>query len=299
MAFQIALVGLGTVGTSIGLALKSTAAELEIVGHDKDDAASRRASSLKAVDRTEWNLIAACERADLVVLSIPLDEIRDTLAALGPELKEGAIVTDTAPLKVAVIRWADETLPTAVQFVGGHPILRKQGATPAADLLAGATYCLTPHPGASAEAVEAVSNLAEASGARAFYLDALEHDGLIAALDQLPQMASLAFQRVLGRAPSRSEIRRLAGFRHDSLVQLLDENAALQTLQYGMNADHLARCMREMSQELAALSDALEQDSESLAKAMESARTFRNEMKAEDEANQDRRSVLGRFFSSR
>ena len=75
MAFRTTLVGLGLVGSSIGLALKETGANIEIVGHDKDNKAAKRAYKSGCVDGTEWNLINACDTADLIVISTGLSEI--------------------------------------------------------------------------------------------------------------------------------------------------------------------------------------------------------------------------------
>ena len=122
MAFRTTIVGLGLVGSSIGLALKGTGAEFEIVGHDKDGNAAKRAYKSGCVDRTEWNLINACDGADLIVISTPLAGVESTLAAIAQDLKAGAVVTDTARLKVPVLNWARESLPDTVHFVGGHPI---------------------------------------------------------------------------------------------------------------------------------------------------------------------------------
>ncbi|MBC7261196.1 MAG: prephenate dehydrogenase/arogenate dehydrogenase family protein, partial [Chloroflexi bacterium] len=126
MAFRTTVIGLGLVGSSIGLALKGTGADLEIIGHDKDSDAARRAYKSGCVDRTEWNLINACEGADLIIISTPLAGVKSTLAAIAQDVKPGCVITDTANLKVPVLDWARESLPNTVYFVGGHPIITKQ-----------------------------------------------------------------------------------------------------------------------------------------------------------------------------
>src|SRR3990172_2924304 len=85
MPIQIALIGLGRLGGSIGMALGAQNG-LQIAGFDRDPDAMRVAQSRGAVHRTEWNLINAVEGADLVLLALPLAEQRDILAALAPRL---------------------------------------------------------------------------------------------------------------------------------------------------------------------------------------------------------------------
>ncbi len=120
---KIAIIGLGLIGNSIGLGLGKESRDFEIVGHDKDSAAASQSKKLKAVDKTEWNLISACSNADLVILALPAAAIRDTLKAVAGELKPGAIVLDTASIKAPVQAWASELLPDTVLFIGTNPVL--------------------------------------------------------------------------------------------------------------------------------------------------------------------------------
>lgn len=231
MAFRITIVGLGTLGNAIGLALRRTGVDLQVTGHDKDPDAARRAHKGGCVDRTEWNLIAACDGADMVILSMPLAGIRSTLGAIAQDIPEGCIVTDTASVKVPVLDWARELLPASVHFVGGHPILPVvagngdadpgQAGQTGADLLAGAIYCLTPGAATSPDALQRVSDLVEAVGAKPYYIEAAEHDGLIAAVEQIPLLAALALQSMVSASAARREMAQLSGARFDRVTQLL------------------------------------------------------------------------------
>ena len=90
---QVTIVGLGLIGTALGLALKASGTlNLRIVGHDKEPDASSFALKARAVDRTEWHLIRAVEKADLVVLAVPLAAMRGLFEAIGPVLKPGCVV---------------------------------------------------------------------------------------------------------------------------------------------------------------------------------------------------------------
>ena len=224
---QITIVGTGCIGASIGLALRQATQPLLIVGHDRESKNASAAQKMKAVDRTDWNLINACERADLVVLALPLNAIEATLKAIGPYLKEGCVVTDTANLKQQVLEWADHLLPEAVNFVGGDPLVAA-GAGPAearADLFQGSLYCVMPSPRAHPDAVSLVSSLVALLGARPFYLDAAEHDGLTAGTAQVPQVVALALWRcVLANAAWR-DMRKMAGGSFDVISALMGEDA--------------------------------------------------------------------------
>jgi len=271
MAFRIALIGLGWIGSSIGLSLKRAGAKFELVGHDKDHDAARSAQKSGCVDRTEWNLISACDGADLVVISTPLAGIKSTLSALGRELKAGCVVTDTASLKVPVLEWAHEFLPSTVHFVGGHPIVerpRSTGSGPAADLFDGTIYCLTPTPTAPPEALQRASDLAEAVGAKPYYLEAAEHDGLIAAVEQLPLLSAMALQTIASESPSHREILRLSGADLTTATQGLAGEAEELAQVCTLNADNVSRWLDSLLAKLAALRASVAgRDGESLQKA--------------------------------
>ncbi len=99
MAIQITIIGLGQIGASIGLALAERKDSIERVGHDIDPGVAKQAQKLGAVDRIEYNLPRSVENADVVLLSIPVDQMRETLEIIAADLKEGCVVLDTAPVK--------------------------------------------------------------------------------------------------------------------------------------------------------------------------------------------------------
>jgi len=119
MTVQITIVGLGQIGTSIGLALAGRQELIYRVGHDREIGIARQAEKMGALDKVAINLPAAVSEADIVMLSLPVDQIHDTLAIIKEDLKAGAVVMDTSPTKQAVMNWAAEILP-----VQGSEIVR-------------------------------------------------------------------------------------------------------------------------------------------------------------------------------
>src|SRR3990172_1278709 len=123
MAVQVTIIGLGQIGTSIGLALAEHKQILHRVGHDRDLGIARRAEKRGAPDKVMITLPAAVREADLVILSLPIDQIRETLSLIGQDLKESAVVMDTGPVKEVVASWAKELLPEGRHYVGLTPVL--------------------------------------------------------------------------------------------------------------------------------------------------------------------------------
>lgn len=211
---RITIIGLGRIGTSIGLALKESDLNLHIVGHDKEPTHTREARRRNAIDRGEWNLPRSVEGADLVILALPLSAIRETLGYIAQDLRPNAVIMDTAPLKVPVLRWADEILPKHVHFVGGHPIVRDIAPGPTnarSDLFRGEIFALCTTPSAHPDAVRLASNVIDVLGARILFLDPQEHDSMMAAVEHLPQLIGLVLGHTISGEPSWREMRKLAG----------------------------------------------------------------------------------------
>lgn len=212
--FTITIVGSGVIGTSLGLALKKTKDAIRVLGHDKDLVNAKAGVKQGAFDRAEWNLVNACEQADLIILAIPLNGVRATLEAVAPYLKQGAVISDTVANKAFVLAWAEELLPEHVHFVGGNPIVQPAGSGhghATADLFRQKLYCLIPAPSADEQAVQLVVGLVNLLEATPFFLDASEHDGLVAAVTHLPALLSAALVRSLIDLGSWREMRKVAG----------------------------------------------------------------------------------------
>jgi len=224
----ITIIGLGLIGTSMGLALKNSHLKnITIIGHEIHRQTAIRSQKLGAVDKVERYLPAAVENAHMVILATPVMAIKTVFREMAPHLKPGTIITDTASTKSAVMQWADEILPSSVPFVGGHPMAGKTDAGPdaaEATLFENAVYCLTPNKNADTPSVNAVEGLAKAVGAHPYFIDPGEHDGYVAGISHLPIALSTALVQATAKSPSWSEMSKLAssGFRDVSRLALGD-----------------------------------------------------------------------------
>lgn len=218
----ITLIGLGLTGTSLGLGLQREEGDFEIVGHDKEPSVAQRARKEGAVQRTEWNLFRACDGADLIVLSVPLSEMAELLELIAEDVKPGTMILAMSPVMQPAIELGDKHLPEGVHFVAAHPILAGIGGslTPRKDLFDDVTFCLSPSLQTDPDAVQLASDFVERVGAKPFFVDAQEHDGIIAGVEQLPQILAAALMRQNAESPSWQESRRLAGRRFAQSTEL-------------------------------------------------------------------------------
>ena len=181
-ARRVAIVGLGQIGGSIGLALGRRPGWRRI-GWDRAPAARRRARAALAVDEIAPSLAAACRGAALAVLATPVDTLPALIERATALLPRGAALLDTGsargPLTPALARAAAR----GVRAVGGHPIAGSEGrgiAAARADLFQGSTFALMP----------------------ALVVSPAAHDRALARTSHLPYLVSRALLGV-GRADAR------------------------------------------------------------------------------------------------
>ncbi|MFQ5826508.1 MAG: prephenate dehydrogenase, partial [Dehalococcoidia bacterium] len=169
------------------------------------------------------DLGAAVQGADVVILATPIMAMKEVMREMASHLRPGAVVTDTASTKAQVMEWAEECLPTSVSFVGGHPMAGKEAwgiEVAEAGLFRGATYCLIPATGVSSEAVQRVAGMVEQVGARPLFLEAQEHDHLVAAVSHLPILISAALVSATTQSPFWPQMAELAATGYRDVTRL-------------------------------------------------------------------------------
>ncbi len=219
MTIQILIVGLGQMGASLGLALSEHKSQVRCVGYEADPAIAHQAMKMKAVDKLAANLLRAAADSDLVILALPVSELRGILELIAPELKEGAVVMDVAPAKEAMIAWATELLPAGRYYLGLSPAinadyLEARGlslkvAHP--DLFRKGLVGIVTPPDSPPAAIKLATDLVGLLGAEHLFFDAVEVDSLMAAVHLLPQLASAAILEATMRQPGWREGRKLTG----------------------------------------------------------------------------------------
>lgn len=219
MPVQITIIGLGQIGASVGMALSQHKNVVSVVGHDIELAVERAAQKKGAVETTEHNLPKAVKDARIVLLALPIRQIRETLEFIAPDLMEGTVVVDTAPIKSEVAKWAKDILPDGCYYVGlvptiGFEFLNDAGTgldSAKAGLFSKSIFLVSAPPGAPGEAVQLVSDLVKLMGATPMLTDIVESDGLMTSAHLLPQLVSAALLNATVDQPGWKDVRKLAG----------------------------------------------------------------------------------------
>jgi prephenate dehydrogenase len=272
MTTQITIIGTGQIGTSIGLALASYKDQVKRVGHDRDSKWANQAQKMGALDKVHFNLPSAVADADIVLLSVPVSEVRDTLTLIAPDLKEGAVVLDTSPVRDTIGAWAVEILPSGRSYVGITPMLNPlflhhpECGTEAADadLFMGGMFAISAPRGTSSGAIKLATDLTEMIGATPLFADVAEVDGLMSATHLLPQIIAALLVNVTAGKPGWQEGRKFAGRAYaqsTNAIANVDTSVALAKAAM-LNKENILRLLGDLHQELELLLGEIREDKE-------------------------------------
>ena len=244
-AKRVAVVGLGQIGGSLGLAL-GQAGGWQRVGFDTRASARRAALKKGAVDETAGSLAAACAGAALAVVAVPVDVLPRVLAAAAAALPPGAVLLDTGSARGAGVTRALVAAERRVRAVGGHPLAgneRRGLAGADARLFAGAPFALMPVRGRVPAIVRA---LVRDLGAVARVVSPRRHDAALARTSHLPWLLSRALAE-LGAAAAREQ---LAGPGFASMTRLAASDPRVARAYVRANAANVRSAWRRLRSQL-------------------------------------------------
>ncbi len=284
---RVAIIGLGLIGGSIGLALHKAKAAQQVAGYDLGKGISNQARKIGAIDQPYSSLADAVRGAELIILATPVGAMRSLLQGLSSAATPGAVVTDVASTKTQVISWAEEFLPSSASFIGGHPMTGKElSGVDSADaaLFQGRIYCLTPTPRTRPVAITKASALIEALGARARFLEPAEHDGQVAGVSHLPFLASIALMNTAAASPAWGDASLLAASGFRDMTRLAAGNPEMYRDICLTNSEALTRWLNEYIATLTTLRNQIATHDKSLDETFVKAQQLRLKWQASNNA---------------
>jgi prephenate dehydrogenase len=263
---RVTVIGLGLMGGSLALALRSAGLAQHIVGCGRE-ALLRRAQEMSAIDSGCVDAAESVADSDFVFLCTPVETSIALLKRIAPHLRPGALVSDVGSTKGDFAAAAREIFgASANEYVlPGHPLAGREvsGLEHAtADLYAGCLWVLTPlaeeaktAPLASHRALHAAL---EAIGARVFFTSPEEHDRTLAYTSHLPQMLStvlaLTLEGAFGTGNPALQVH-AGGLR--SMLRLAGSEPSMWEQIAASNRVQIAEAMERMEAELKALRESL------------------------------------------
>ena len=207
----VAIAGLGLMGGSLGLALRGRVRQ--VTGIARRGEAVEQAVAMGAIDRGTLSMAEGVAGADLVVLATPVSVILRQIEELGQlaragQVREGTVVVDLGSTKERISAVL-AGLPATLQPVGAHPMCGKEHsglAVAEATLYQGAPFVLCPLPQTDPRALDLVTELALAAGARPLHLEPRRHDALVASISHGPYLLSLTAFAAAAEVAQRDDL---------------------------------------------------------------------------------------------
>ncbi len=197
---RVAIVGVGFMGASLGLAIKKKGLAKEVVGIGRHETSLREATDVGAIDESTMDLKKGVNGADLIVLAAPVNTIIETIDALGADFRRSVIITDIGSTKTAIVDRAEKALHHSVLFVGSHPLVgsEKKGPTYAnASLYEGGTCIMTPTDKTNRLAKDKIKQFWAQLGCNVKLMSHQEHDENLGYVSHLPHVVAFAMMKAM------------------------------------------------------------------------------------------------------
>lgn len=226
---RVALIGLGLIAGSMGLAAKRAGLAGEIVGTARSAKTREIALERGLIDRVCDTAAEAVQGADLVILAVPVGAMGEIALEIAPHLATGATLTDVGSVKRAVIETVGPHMPEHVHFIPGHPLAGTEHSGPNsgfAELFDNRWTLLIDEPGTDQAALSALRVFWEQLGANVDTMDADHHDLVLAVTSHTPHLIAYTMVGVADdlRRVTDSEVIKYsaAGFRDFTRIAASD-----------------------------------------------------------------------------
>ena len=203
-AMNLAIIGVGLIGGSLGLCLKDKLGDaIHITGLCRTQRSMDKAMELGAVDFAAADIEAVVKDADIVFLSPPVLQIVPMVEKILPYLKKGTIITDAGSTKQYIWQHLQKILPPDIYYIAGHPMTgREKSGVEAAtrDLFVGKAYVIVEDTGAPQAAHEKLMSVLKHTGANFTTLDIAKHDRCASVISHVPHVTAAALVTLLNHS---------------------------------------------------------------------------------------------------
>ncbi|GAB6098467.1 prephenate dehydrogenase [Halanaerocella petrolearia] len=207
MIRQVAIVGVGLIGTSLGLALQDIDQVEQVVGIDQNLHHLQEALDIGAIDK-KADLESGVQGVDLVVLAVPVGIISNIVEEVLPYLDSQTIITDVGSTKSKIVTELDQLLEEQT-YIGGHPMAGSEISGPSgADkhLFENAIYALTTTAQTNSQSLNKLKRLVEEIGAQPLVIEPENHDQIVGVTSHLPHMVAVSLMQVVNDYSQKNEL---------------------------------------------------------------------------------------------
>ncbi len=235
-ARNVAIVGVGLIGGSIGLALRKRGLAGNVTGVGRNQATLDKALAVGAIDRATTDLGEGVANAEIVLVATPVDSIAEHVCQVAAAAPLARLITDAGSTKGLICREVAARLAGKSQnYVGSHPLAGDHRTGPEnarEDLLVDRTVVVTPTKATSVEVLEIARDFWQSLGATVHVMSPEEHDQALAATSHLPHLVASALAKCTAQeylplaATGWADTTRVAAGDAELWTQIFNQNSA-------------------------------------------------------------------------
>ncbi|MEH6944035.1 prephenate dehydrogenase [Bacillus sp. JJ722] len=284
MRGNVFVIGLGLIGGSVALAIKSTFKDVTVTGYDINESGLQLSKSLGLIDEICTSMKECAEQADLIIIGTPVKQTEELLPILASySLKSNVIVTDLGSTKTKITEIASSLTEKGITFIGGHPMAGSHKSGPAAAkalLFENAFYILTPTSEIEERKVAELKMWLRGTKAKFIVLAPTVHDQLTGVISHFPHI--IAASLVHSAQDSELEhnlVTRLAAGGFRDITRIASSNPEMWRDILIHNRDVLLSLMDDWVEQMVKVKDYIKKsDSDHIYEFFASAKAFRDEL---------------------
>jgi prephenate dehydrogenase len=257
---SVAIIGVGLIGGSVGLALRTRNLANEVIGVGRNSQTLDQAVRLGAIHRGTTDVEAAVAGAEVVVVCTPVDRVADDVCRAAVAAPADVLITDAGSAKRQLIEAVERQPKAAAVFVGAHPLAgseRRGVASARADLMDHRICVLTPTPRTRSDRTRRALQFWTSLGCRVVEMTPSQHDEILAYTSHLPHAMAAATA-----ASVPVEWLPLAAGAYRDVTRVAAADTGLWTAIFRDNRGPLLKALETLQQNLDAFKYALMNDDE-------------------------------------
>lgn len=267
---KVAIVGVGLIGGSLGLAIKKRKLANKVIGVSRQRKTLRAAIKSKAIDIASQD-IGIVKDADLIILAAPVGSIITLAPKIAKIAKKDCIVTDVGSTKNEIVSKLEKVFSN---YAGSHPLAgsQKTGVVNAcADLFNNSLCILTPTRATRTVVLNKIKRLWQAIGARIVILAPDKHDRVLSFISHLPHIAAFSLIDTI----DKQDLKFASGGLKDT-TRIACSDAKLWADIFLSNRKNILKSINEFQQKLAGIKSAVNRkDKKLLLRILQQAKTKR------------------------
>ncbi len=206
---KVGIIGVGLLGGSIGLALKTRFQDIHVLGMGRTKAKLEKAVHCKAIDSYNLSYEKGVQNCDIVIIATPVTTIVPVFQRIHLYLKEDAVVTDVGSTKASICKTIEENVEYRHLFVGSHPMAGSENTGVGfakADLYMDSTVVIIENS-YHRDRIKRIESFWRALGAQTIKMTPEQHDRLTAYTSHLPHVVAACLSYTLSQSLTEEDLK--------------------------------------------------------------------------------------------